>query len=97
MALTPKIFMDVADDTSRILDEMQSHMNIVDNSVEEIRNNWKDDNGRKFVEEYELLKKDFPALYAQIAEMVRNMKIAHKAYMEVYELNAKAVNTSEVA
>ena len=30
MALTPKIFMDVADDTSRILDDMQSHMNIVD-------------------------------------------------------------------
>lgn len=97
MALTPKIFMDVADDTARILDDMQSHMNIVDTSVDEIRNNWRDDNGRKFVEEYELLKKEFPALYAQIGEMVRNMKIAHKAYMEVYELNAKAVNSTERA
>lgn len=91
MALTPKIFYEVAEDAGNILDDIQSHMTVIDSNVDVISGNWTDENGQKFVAEYESLKKEFPSLYAAIAEMIKNMKFAHKAYTEVYEANAKAV------
>ncbi len=78
------------EEISALLDSMKGH-------VGAIGENWTDENGQTFNEKFEELKAEMPSYLNKAHAAAAFMKGVANAYRETVTINAKAVNSSDVA
>ena len=83
-----------ADNITTLIDEIQTHMKTIGQSIDAVRNEWTDEEGAKFASEYADVTKSLENVITDVEGMVYIMRVASKAYSEAKGLVSKSVNGS---